>query len=329
MTRLLCILVLILGPLACSRQGDLRVLRTLRVGAQPEGLALSPDGRLLAVACQRSNDVWITALAGGVPFRIDTGPAPQDLMFSPDGTKLLVAESGGESVAQVSLSERRVTRRFKVQPQPLRMEAVPGGGRMLVTSLTETGVGVYGMPGFRAEKSIPLEGLAERVLSSPDGKELLAVTRESPAFVRIRMADLSHQSSLLVKGSPVDLALSPEGDFAWVAGEGKFFDQETEGEASPGWLSCIRLSDNRLVDFAPICSAVRSVAAAPSGRWLYAVCGEEGELLVVDAGNLAVKARLSLPGDPAELHLSKNGSELYVAQRDLKQISIIGLGRWK
>jgi hypothetical protein len=319
--------------LSCSKPGILKVESTLRCGAQPEGMALSPEGTRLAVACQRSNDVWIFNLNSLEESRIDTLPAPLDVLFEPDGKKLLVSESGADSVAQISLSEMRITRRFKVLGEPLRMTRLEDGSRMLVSSLSETGVGVFRLPGLRTEKTLPMEGYAERVLQSRDGHEILAVTRDNPAFVRFRLNDLSQQLSVLVKGSPVDLALSQDGKFAWVAGEGKFFEESDESEEGkepdPGAITCIRLADGRAVDWAPICAAVRSLIISRSGKYLYAVCGEEGELQVIDTQDFRILDRLSLPGDPAEILSSRDGQRLYIAQRDLKQISVVLSGPWK
>jgi hypothetical protein len=82
------------------------------------------------------------------------------------------------------------------------------------------------------------------------------------------------------------------------------------------------------VDSAPCCAAVRALLSSESGRYLFAVCGEEGELQVLDSSNFRILDRLSLPGDPSELLLSRDGKRLYVAQRDLKQISVVRTGAW-
>src|SRR4029079_13774820 len=132
---------------ACRRVEGLKVESTLRTGAQPEGLALSHDGGTLAVARQRKHDVWIHNLKSLEVGRVDTLPGPEDLLFEPDGKKLLVTESGADSVAQVSLAEMRVTRRFKVLGQPLRMTRLKDGLHMIVSSLSQTGAGVFRLPG--------------------------------------------------------------------------------------------------------------------------------------------------------------------------------------
>ncbi len=311
---------------SCGKPGALRVERILKVGAMPEALRLSPDGAVLAVACARSNDVWIFRLAGGEALRVDTGLQPADLLFSAEGGRLLVSESGADSVAQISLAQKRVTRRFKVLPEPARLESF-GSDRILVTSLSLPGAGVFRGPGMRPEKTLALEGFVERILPSRDGKQLYAVTRENGAFVSIRAADLYPQLSVLVGGSPVDLALDPGGAFAWVAGEGKFFDyEEEEAEPEPGALTCVRLLDGRAVDSAPLCAGARAMAISPSGRYLHVLCGEESEMQVFDSASLAMLARVTLHGDPTALAVSPDGRRVFVAQRDLKQVSVVRMG---
>ncbi len=132
---------LVLALAACAKKGGLSLEKAYKVGAEPEYLALSDDGEKLAVSCSRSNDVWILDLGSGQPLRIDTEPRPAGLRFDAEAGKILVAESDGENLAQISLDQARVTRRFKVLAQPERFQPLPfsGGARTLVTSLTTAG----------------------------------------------------------------------------------------------------------------------------------------------------------------------------------------------
>lgn len=313
---------------SCGPSKSLKVERILRCGGQPEGLALSKDGKELAVACSRSGELWIFNLAGGASRSVDTDALPSDAVFM-DG-RLLVCESGADTVAQVALAQGRVTRRFKVLPEPARLQEHPDGQRLLVTSLSLEGFGSFRGAALRPEKIVKMEGHVERLLPSPDGKEILAVTSGTSSFARIRASDLSAQVSLLVKGSPVDLAVSHEGDFAWVAAEGEFYaGEEEEREPDPGWLSEVRLSDSRVSEEAAICPGARALALGATGRFLYLLCGEESELQVYESKTLKWKESLALPGDPTAIALSKDGRQAYVAQRDLNQVAVISLGAWR
>jgi DNA-binding beta-propeller fold protein YncE len=327
---------LVLPSCGLRNKNELRVERTFRVGAEPEFLALSDDEKTLAVACGRSNDVWVLDLKGAeAPKRIDTGAQPAGMLLDSRARRILVAESGSDTLAQISMEEGRVTRRFKVLPGPADLQPIPGHGgaaqeRTLVTSLDVKGFGVFRGSSLRAEKTVLLEGFVERLLPSKDGKELLAVTRDTGAFVRVRMADLSPRWSLRVKGTPVDLALSADGKFAWVAGAGRYFDPTEEERApEPGGLSLVRLKDSRLVDSSALCPGVKSLTLSHSGSFLYALCLEEDELQVFDSRTLELKARLEVHGSPCAAVLSADGARLYVAQRDLKQVLAVATGAWK
>ena len=67
--------------------------------------ALSPDGRLLAYASDRSGegplDIWLKQVAGGDPVRLTSGPGSKSMpQFTPDGTRILYL-SGLEEIYEV------------------------------------------------------------------------------------------------------------------------------------------------------------------------------------------------------------------------------------
>jgi sugar lactone lactonase YvrE len=49
----------------------------------------------------------------------------------------------------------------------------------------------------------------------------------------------------------------------------------------------------------------------------------------LNSQNFEEVAKLPLAGNPSELLLSPDGSRIYVAQTDLKRISIVSCGPWQ
>jgi len=70
----------------------------------PFGLAVSPDGAHVALACYDENAVKIYSTSGTYVTTVAAGTRPKGLCYSPDGTKLYISNSGGGSVSVISRS---------------------------------------------------------------------------------------------------------------------------------------------------------------------------------------------------------------------------------
>jgi YVTN family beta-propeller protein len=70
----------------------------------PFGLAFSPDGQHLALACYDENKINIYNTSGGNLTSVSVGSRPKGLAYSPDGTRLYVANSGGSSASALTRS---------------------------------------------------------------------------------------------------------------------------------------------------------------------------------------------------------------------------------
>jgi YVTN family beta-propeller protein len=94
-----------------------RVVKTirLRVGAMPQDVKLSPDGRVFYVADMMSNGVW---KIGAHNFRkagfTHTGRGAHGLYASRDSRVLYVSNRGEGSVSLISFKTRRVVKKWKL-----------------------------------------------------------------------------------------------------------------------------------------------------------------------------------------------------------------------
>jgi len=98
-----------------------RVIRTLRlrVGAMPQDVKLSPDGRVFYVADMATNGLWVI---GAKRFRklgfIPTGRGAHGLYVSRDSRYLYVSNRAEGSISVLSFKKRRVVKKWQI----------PGGG---------------------------------------------------------------------------------------------------------------------------------------------------------------------------------------------------------
>ncbi|MBI5804711.1 Ig-like domain-containing protein [candidate division TA06 bacterium] len=75
----------------------------------PFGLAFSPDGAHLALACYDENAVKVYTTSGTYVTTAAAGTRPKGLCYSPDGTKLYVLNSGSSNVSVITRSGNTYT----------------------------------------------------------------------------------------------------------------------------------------------------------------------------------------------------------------------------
>lgn len=105
-----------------------RAVDTVRTGAYPHGLRLSPDGGELYVACVNANAVSVLDAQGGRELtRIPVGRAPVQVGFLPDGSRVYVTLRDENAVAVIDTRTRKVLRKIPVGRAPIQLMATPDG----------------------------------------------------------------------------------------------------------------------------------------------------------------------------------------------------------
>ena len=95
------------------------MVNTIAVGTSPHSLAVSPDGKQIAIACYDSSDVYFVDVAtGGSSARSRVGNNPQDIEYSADGGYVYTANVDGNSVSVVDSVSGEVTATIPTQCRP-------------------------------------------------------------------------------------------------------------------------------------------------------------------------------------------------------------------
>jgi Tol biopolymer transport system component len=177
-----------------DREG--RPLGTLGEPARYSQLALSPDGRRVAVEIQDSEgqyDIWLIDVARGVSSRLTTDPANnREPVWSPDGNRLAFT-TGANNAEDIVVKE--LSGSEPPFPLPGQVGATPGE-RDVPENWTRAGDALLFMTLGRSRTfwALPMQGKGkpERLLSgefnldephvSPDGRWLAYVSTESGRF---------------------------------------------------------------------------------------------------------------------------------------------------
>jgi YVTN family beta-propeller protein len=137
-----------------ARTGEL--VQRLSLGASPEGLALAPDGRLLAVASETANQVvLVDADRGERLAAIQTeGANPEHAAFSPDGRWLYVSAEDAAQVDVIDVRERRQVAHIDVGRRPRGIGFSPDGSRAYVACELDDALHVIDTASQRAVQRI-------------------------------------------------------------------------------------------------------------------------------------------------------------------------------
>jgi YVTN family beta-propeller protein len=154
-------------------------LSTLVVGKEPEGLAVSPDGKFVYVTAESDDTlVIVDAASGKIAKRLSMAKRPRGIAFSPDGTRAYVTAETGASISAIDTVTQEV----------IKTAAVPGAGAK------------------------PMG-----VVVSPDNKRIYVTTGRGGGLVAFDAVTLAAQMSVAVGQRPWGVAISPDGKFVYTA----------------------------------------------------------------------------------------------------------------
>jgi YVTN family beta-propeller protein len=155
------------------------VLANVPVGDEPEGVAVSPDGKLVYVTVEGDNVlVAVDPVTFAVIKRIPVGKRPRSVAFAKDGAHAYVTGENDASLTLIDVARQTVVQTVKV----------PGAGARPM------GVAV-----------------------SPDGKHVYVTTGRGGQLVAFDAATLAPQKSVAVGQRPWGVAVSPDGRLVYTA----------------------------------------------------------------------------------------------------------------
>jgi WD40 repeat protein len=241
--------------------GQVRV--TERIAGQVTALALSPDGRIIAVGDRSGNVHLVSPDDAQIQKTLTPGANILDLAFSPDSSSLAmmpytrvelwdVAAGCLREEIQSGLVTYHNRRYLAFSPDGKNLFVDPGGQELLVWNETESHT--LTIPGV-INPSCPAFTPDGCILGMLDDSRLEDVCLWDVKENRVRAMPKAE--------NPQDFAFSPDSKLMAVA----------EGE---GCLSLYTVKDGRpLASYRWHTSRINAVAFSPDGRWL-ATSGDDG-----------------------------------------------------
>ena len=114
------------------------IVRQIKVGGEPEGVDISPDGKMVYVTSENDNQVYAIDTARlEVAKVIDVGPRPRSTAVLPKTHRAYVSSENGAAVHIFDTANYKVVQRLIFTPDTLRpmgVVAAPDGATVYVTT---------------------------------------------------------------------------------------------------------------------------------------------------------------------------------------------------
>ena len=213
-------------------------LAQIAVGPGPRGLAITPDGRWLLTANQKTADVSVVDTAARTEVRrIPVGKNVEFMRVSPDGKLALVTyepastgKPGKETkeseesaipaeVAVIDLGTWAVVGRMKAAPETEGIEFTPDGRFAVVANEGDNTIAVYDLATLRKVRTIDVSRHGSRprgVKLAPDGRHYVVTLENSNNFLLLDASFNVLKSVPTAKG-PYGVAFGRDGRQIWIA----------------------------------------------------------------------------------------------------------------
>jgi YVTN family beta-propeller protein len=153
----------------------LRLVRTLKVGAGPEGIAASPNGRFIVAALQGAGQVAVVDTGKSeVITRLPAGQVPIRVLFPSRSPLAVVSNRMSDDVTFIDVAARQLIGTVTVGRRPGGMAVNGRGTRLYVANNDSNSVSIVSVAGREVTGSIP-------VGRGPDGLAFVPVGSEGQA----------------------------------------------------------------------------------------------------------------------------------------------------
>ncbi|MEV4706439.1 YncE family protein [Actinoplanes sp. NPDC049316] len=293
------------------------VTGTIRVGAEPEGVAVSPDGRTIYVANQNSRFLSIVDARTRQVTPVRLRNTPRFVTVSRDGALVYVSmyekDKTGSGMAVVSAADRKVVRYVATGQQPYALAVAPDG-RVWVPIHSQRKVEVY-EPGKKSpDAQVTVPPNPHAVAFSAPLQRAFTANHESNALSIIDTHTDRLLASVPVSKAPHSVAVAPDGRTVLVAG----YEADTADLIDA--VTMRRIGPIRVGDMP------QSVAFAADGAHAYVVNEGDDTVSVLDGRTGKVTATVAVGGSPRTIAVAPDGRWAYVSNGHDDTISVLRVG---
>jgi YVTN family beta-propeller protein len=189
----------------------------IRVGHNPQAIALSPDGEMAYVVNSGSGSVTpIQTATRRAESAIAVGDDPRGIAVTPDGRTAFVSNAGSDTVTPIDLGSGRSGAAIPVGTDPRRLAVTPDGRTVYVLDWGGGEVTPIDVGTDRARAPVHVGSYPSSIVITGDGRHAYVANYGSNTVTSITTSD-DHAGPPIPAGQAPDaLAVTPDGATAEV-----------------------------------------------------------------------------------------------------------------
>jgi YVTN family beta-propeller protein len=280
-----------------------RAGKPIKVGANPQAIAITPDGSTAFVANYGSDTVTpIRTVSRRAGTPIPVGRQPWAIAITPDGKTAYVADYGSDSVTPINTSTRRAGTPIPVGKQPRALAITPNGKTVYVLDWGSAAVTPISTATNRAGPAIRVGSYPFAIAIAPDGKTAYVANYGSNTVTPISTATGRLGPAVPAGQAPDSLAVTPGSTKVFVVGG----DSDT--------VTAITAATGRAGRGIPVGYSPAAVAISPSDGTAYVVNTISGTLTPVNTatGVAGRPIRTGIYTYPTAIGLTRSGATAVV-----------------
>jgi YVTN family beta-propeller protein len=215
--------------------------KLIRVGMDPQDLAVTPDGKQLWVAdtgpqTAAASPSGLTVVSTSTDKVIATLPLrgdPAKIAFSPSGTRAYVTTSEGLWVYDTAT--RKAVGEVRGLGHPHGVAVSPNGKAVYVTNTVHGLLDVISTRTDRVTATVKVGELPWQVIASAHGNTVYVANPDSDSVSVIATSTNRVRKIIRLRGGPDTLGLTPNGSELWV------------GQSTAGWVTVLDTSNDAVV----------------------------------------------------------------------------------
>jgi YVTN family beta-propeller protein len=303
------------GAAMAASIGKPVVTRTITVGKEPQGVAVSPDNRTVYVANQGSRTLSIVdAVKRRVSRTVRLKATPRYVAVSGDGAQVYVStyekDFSGSGVAVIDVRAGKVVQTVPTGPQPFAL-AVAKDGRIWVPIHHARRVEVITGKPLRVAARVNVPQNPHGVGFSLDGTLAYTPDHESDLVSVIDTRTLAEVKTIPVGDAPHGLAVSPDGRTIFV----------TNYEADT--VQKINTSERAVIGMDSVQHHPQSVTFASDGLHAYVVNEGSNSVSTLLTATGRVTAQLKVGRSPRTVAAAADGRFVYVTNAGDNTITVL------